>query len=253
MKPYALAVMIGLAMAAGSQGPAFEVASIKAATNDGPRNSSSYGPQGVTFRGVSLGFVIAEAYHFPGGRIVGPGSMTNEALWPYLARGYDITARVEHPVSKDQLRLMLQTLLADRFDLKLHRAERTLPVYNLVVAKTGLKIQESADGGDLAILEDANALTFRNAELMRLAGALSGRLDRPVLNATGRTGLYTFTLKKPVDAQLPANVKSERLSPETPSAVLFDESLKTLGLELVKATGPVEYLVIDSVQKPSEN
>jgi uncharacterized protein (TIGR03435 family) len=84
-------------------------------------------------------------------------------------------------------------------------------------------------------------------------GALSGQLDRPVVDGTGLNGLYNFTLKKPQDAPQSQDKKSEGLSPESPSAPLFAEALKELGLELIKATAPVDYLVIESVQKPSEN
>jgi len=245
------AILVSVVLFAQSSRPAFEVASVREYKNDGPRNSSSYGPQGITFRGIALGFAIGEAYNFPVGRIIGPGSMTNEALWPALSTGYDIVAKAEHQVSKDQLRLMLQTLLEDRFSLKLHRASKTLPVYKLTIAKTGLKLQESVGGGDLAMNGGPDGFIFRNAEMMRLAGTLSGQLDRPAVDGTGLSGFYNFTLKRPDDVE-PAK-KSEGVSPDSPSAALYSEALKELGLELTKATAPVDFLVVDSVQKPSEN
>ena len=92
--------------------PAFEVASVKLYKDDGVGDRglhNSYGLQGVDFR-CALALAIGEAYNFPVGRIVGPGSLTKEALWGALSQGYSIVAKSAEPSSRDQLRLMLQSL-----------------------------------------------------------------------------------------------------------------------------------------------
>jgi uncharacterized protein (TIGR03435 family) len=256
--PLAIGVFDAKAVRAQSEPairPSFDVASIKPALDDagtGPRNfRRSYTPQGIDFRGLTLGFIISEAYRFPPGRIVGPNSLTKQALWEPLTKGYDITARAGGAVPREQLRLMLQSLLADRFQLKIHRESKSGPVYRLVVAKGGPKLEESESNGDLVMSRTADALVFRNAEIFRLAGSLS--LDRMVVDETGLKGFYNFTVKLPEDLRQNPPVKSETPSPDSPSAALFADVLKPLGLQLIAATAPVDYLVIDHVERPSGN
>jgi len=235
--------------------PVFEVASIKPYKDAGvgPRNShSTYGPQGVDFGGRSLAFIIAEAYHIPAGRIVGPGSLTKQALWGPLTQGYDIVAKADHAVPKEQLRRMLQALLADRFQLKVHWETKTGPVYTLVIAKNGPKMEESQAGGDLVMSRGSDGFVFRNAEIFRLTGYLSSYADRVVVDGTGLKGLYNFTVKLPEDVQNPP-AKSEGPSPDSPTASRFAEALKPLGLQLNWGSAPVDYLVVDHVQPPSAN
>jgi uncharacterized protein (TIGR03435 family) len=229
--------------------PAFDVASVKLWKDDGvsPRNShSTYGPQGIDFEARTLGFIIGEAYKFPVGLVV-PGSYTNE-----FRRGYDIVAKADHAVPKEQLRLMLQSLLADRFNLRLHRETRTSLVYRLVTAKGGPKLEES-EGGDLVMSGTAQGFTFRNAEMFRLTGYLSSFADRIVVDDTGLTALYNFAVKMPEDLRQNSPVKSDGRSPDSASADVFAEVLKPLGLRLIAGTAPVEYLVIDHLERPSEN
>jgi bla regulator protein BlaR1 len=234
--------------------PAFEVASVKITKEDGgtgPRNfRRSYGPQGIDFGGLTLGFIIGDVYQMPANRIVGSNSRMGEALKG--PPGYDIVARADHAVSKEQLRLMVQSLLADRFKLTMHRETRTGPVYKLVVAKGGPKLEES-DGGDLAMSGSPDGYAFRNSELLWLAAYLSGRVDRMVVDETGLKGVYNFAIKLPEDLRQNQPAKSESGSADRPPGSLFADELKKLGLQLIAATAPVEYLVINHVERPSEN
>lgn len=180
----------------------FDVAAVKPFKDDGgPRNAASYGPQGITFRGLTLAFIVGEAFSFPVGRIVGPGSLTPESLWPSLMQGYDIVAHADHPVPREELKLMLQSLLAERFNLRLHREAKTSPVYKLVITKGGPKLEASPVEGDLFMAGGPDGYVFRNAEIMRLAGALSGRLDRSVVDQTGLMGRYNFVLQQPAEVR----------------------------------------------------
>ncbi|HEV3198242.1 MAG TPA: TIGR03435 family protein [Bryobacteraceae bacterium] len=233
--------------------PAFEVASVKLYKDDGvgPRNAhSTYNPQGIDLGARTIGFIISEAYQFPPGLMVVSSSLPKDAL-----RGppsYDILAKADHPVPKEQLRLMLQSLLADRFKLALHRETKTGPVYKLVIAKGGSKLEES-EGGDLTMAGSVDGLVFRNAEVFRLAGYLSSFLDRIVVDETGLKRVYNFTVKAPEELRQNPVVKSEGRAPDSQSAALFADVLKPLGLQLIAATAPVEYLVVDHVERPSEN
>ena len=227
----------------------FDVASVKPYI-DGPRNSPSYGPQGIDFRGVSLAFAIAEAYRFPPGRIVGPESLTPQPLWGALSTGYDIVAKADQPASREHLRSMLQALLIDRFHLQVHRETRTGPVYLLTGGKNGPKLEES-DGGMLSIETTSEGALFHNAELERLCSYLSSRVDRIVVDGTHLPGLYNFILQKAPGE--PEGPKSEGISVESKSPAVFAEGLKRLGLQLSATRAPVEYLVVDRVEHPTGN
>jgi uncharacterized protein (TIGR03435 family) len=208
--------------------PAFEVASVKLFHDDGvsPRNSRTWTPQGVTFGGCSLGFIIAEAYGIPPGAMIGPRSLTKETLWPALQTGYDIAGKSDHPVSKDEIRLMLQSLLAERFKLTLHHETKTGPAYKLAVAKGGPKLEESQDPlGSFVFERSPEGYLFRNAEPMRLSGYLSSQLDRVTVDETGLKGLYNFTLKLPEDVVQNPDMKIAGTSPESPAASRFAEAL----------------------------
>jgi len=244
---------LGRAQSAPTIRPAFEVASVKLYTEEGvgPRNAhSTYGPQGIDLGARTLGFIISEAYQFPPGRIVGSSSLTGDALKG--PPGYDIVAKADHAVTKEQLRLMLQSLLADPFKLTLHRESKTGPVYRLVVAKGGSKVEES-EGGDIAMSGSPDGFVFRNAEMFRLAAYLSAYLDRMVVDETGLKGLYNFVAKIPEDLRQNPPVKSDGGSLDSPSAAVFADVLKPLGLQLIAGTAAVEYLVVDHVERPSEN
>jgi uncharacterized protein (TIGR03435 family) len=233
--------------------PAFEVVSVKIYKDDGvsPRNFRSYRPEGITFGGCSLGFIISEAYGFTPGRIVGPAFDTKDSLRASLSQGYDIVAKADRPVPKDQIRLMLQSMLADRFNLTLHHESKTGPIYQLVVASTGSKLEESQDvTGSFTFQRSPEGYVFGNSEMMRLSGFLSGQVDRPVVDQSGLKGIYNFTLKVPED--LPQGKNADR-SPDSPSTGIYTEALKRLGLRLIPGNAAVDYLVIDSIDHPSAN
>ncbi len=109
------------AQSAPADRPAFAVASVKPHRSDDTRASSSvYTPNGVNFVDRAAGFIVGEAYHFPLGRVSGSDSLRDKKLWGSLSESYDIVAKADRDVSKDELRLMLQSLLAERFRLSLH-------------------------------------------------------------------------------------------------------------------------------------
>lgn len=253
--PIAIGMVHAAAQSEATSRPTFEVASVKLHKDDGvgPRNSrTTWGPQGVDLE-RPLAFIISEAYHIPPGYIVGPSSLTKEALWGALSQGYDIVAKADHRVSRDQLRLMLQSLLADRFQLTMHRESKVRSVYRLVVAKGGPKLEDSEPVGDLVMSRTPEGFVYRHAEAFRICGLLSSHLDRMVVDETGLKGLYNFTVKLPEDLIRNALPKSDLPSPDSPTAGRFADVLKPLGLQLIAGTASVEYLVVDHVERPTEN
>jgi uncharacterized protein (TIGR03435 family) len=256
MRVLSIAALAVLAAVAADR-PAFDVASVKPHHDDGksPRNSRIWTPDSVTFGGCSLAFIIAEAYGITPGGVIGPGSLTKEALWPALSQGYDVIGKAGKPVSKQQLRQMLQTLLVDRFQLVAHRETQIKPAYKMTVIPGGLKLEESQDAaGSFDVSRTPEGYVFRNAELMRLGGFLSGRLDRTVVDETGVKGVYNFTLRAPEELAPSSEDKSKvGNTPDSPSASRVRNALKELGLQLTAGQAEVEYLVIDRVERPSGN
>jgi uncharacterized protein (TIGR03435 family) len=164
---------------------------------------------------------------------------------------YDVDAKApgDTPPTAGQARLMMQALLAERFQLKLHRETRQVPVYALVVDKDGPKLKAGAvgvaTGGSMRATTIGLRMETKNSGLDWLVGRLAGSAGRPVVDRTGLTGSYEYALD-----WFPAN----RVPPadsNVPS--MFDAVREQLGLRLESSTGPQEFLVIDSAARPSEN
>lgn len=169
---------------------------------------------------------------------------------------YDMAATTpgENAPADDQVRQMMQTLLADRFHLKLHRETRDLPVYNLIVGKNGSKLKESApdakSGATSAITEfPAIPTTYSNATISDLIRILSQSADRPVLDRTGLKGGYDFSVE--FSRAQPGSKEADAGDPAATS--VFTAVQEQLGLKLDPAKEPMEVLVIDHVEGPSAN
>ncbi len=165
---------------------------------------------------------------------------------------YDIEARAggESAPTSAQVQLMLQSLLADRFQLKFHRETKQLPEYELVVGKSGPKLKASApesvkslsfgDSGSVTVL------TVSKGSMDQLAKQLGNSgLGRPVLDKTGLTGEYDYELR------WSAEPGGTDLADRPPSVVTAIQ--EQLGLKLESIKGPVETFVIDHAEKPSQN
>lgn len=248
----ACAIVLAALLAAGLQAPrwiafadtrpVFEAASVRL-DPDG-RGAPVYGPQGINFTGVSLALIIAEAYGTPGGRIIGPDSLNRESMWNSLSTGYDIVATAGHAVPRSELRLMLQSLLEDRFKLRMHYEAKLEPVYKLVIGKSSLRLTEAASAGGFSANRTSEGMVFRNASMTRLIGFL--RVGRTVVDATGLTGAYDFTLRlEPLEG-----VSKTDPLPDDP--FIFSE-IQKLGLKLEADKLPVQYPVIDGLEKPDAN
>ena len=150
---------------------------------------------------------------------------------------------------------MSQRLFEDRFQLRVHKESKTGDVYKLVIAKGGPKLEESTttDGrasGNLI----AGGLVSKNIELWRFCAILSGRMGRPVVDETRLTGIYNFTLKLDVfEGVSSSDPDLKTKMADWSSSSIFSDIQRQLGLQLVPSKAPVDYLVIDHVEQPSEN
>jgi uncharacterized protein (TIGR03435 family) len=175
--------------------------------------------------------------------------------------GFDIEAKVvvasgstPQPLTRELRKQMLRSLLADRFKLAVHNETRQLPVYQLVLAKNGPKFQPANPGEKFN--ESTNfsgmltMLTLQNLQISALTGELSSRLSRPVLDKTGLTGKYDIKLEWARDTG-PTVGKATADSASGPS--IFTAVQEQLGLKLEPAKAPVDVIVIDHVEPPTEN
>src|SRR5262245_9864930 len=233
-----------------SAAPKFEVASVKPNSSIGP-GGTRFDPAGVNIRSARLLDLVATAYRIPYSRISTPDPRTRELF----TTRYDIVAKAAFDVSKDQLLEMLQTLLADRFKLTLHRETKVEPVYKLLVGKSGPKLADSKP----TQIRDQNCnlpqcIAFNNTEMWVFAATLTGRMGRPVVDMTGLKGTYDFSLRLDILEDLTkgdSDLKPKVADWSTSS--IFTDIEKQLGLKLEADRAPVETLVIDHAEKPSEN
>jgi bla regulator protein BlaR1 len=204
---------------------------------------------------------------------------------------YDVEAKSEGNAPPDQMwGPMMQVLLEDRFKLKIHRETRELPAYALVVAKGGIKAPPVAEGGcvdlnvnELKLSQEPGApfpklcgrpvsgakggnlsLDVFGGTMRRLCDLLSSRLDRPAIDRTGIAGKFDFHLEfSPLRAEVDPTA-GPRTAGDTAAPSSFSDSTSTgpsiftamqqqLGLRLEATTAPVEVLMVDHVERPSEN
>jgi uncharacterized protein (TIGR03435 family) len=161
---------------------------------------------------------------------------------------YDIEAKSGSPerITREQLVPLMQNLLVERFRLKFHRETRELTVGALSVAKGGPKLKAKAEGEGIGMNTDRGPRSWRaiatGTSMELLASYLGNRLGRIVVDQTGLTGSYDFTLEwAPDDA------------PDSPAPSLVTALREQLGLRLEPQKAPVEILVIDSIARPSGN
>ena len=238
--------------------PEFTVATIKPSRPDAPRGGYGFRGQDVTTTNVTVNWLIKLAYNVHARQIEGG------AAWLDSAK-YDVVGRPDTPgqPSRDQMKLMIQKLLADRFQLKFHTEKRELPVYAVVVLKTGAKVTVSTEdpnafpGIGFAQGPGVLSLIGRNTTLDGMVNALqSNVLDKPVVNQTGLTGRYDFDLRFTPDADqvsnfggLPPGVAAD---PDAPPDI-FAAFQQQLGLKLESIKAPVDVMVIDKIERPSPN
>jgi uncharacterized protein (TIGR03435 family) len=251
--------LIGLSsQALPLQTPSFEVASVKQ-NNREVQPALRYTPSGVDFAGVPLTWIIGEAYQLPyysSTAIVAPDNAVRGLLIP--TNRYDISARASGTVSRNVIRLMLQSLLAERFKLTLHHESKEESVYKLVVGKNGPRLRNSADQSEVGqpvIANSAEGYDFRHMEMSRLVGFMSSLLDRPVVDSTALKGFYDFELKRqetPPQAEASPQDKSTIMRSGI-SSLIFASIESQLGLKLEPGRALVDHVVIDHLEKPSEN
>jgi uncharacterized protein (TIGR03435 family) len=267
-----------------SQKPKFEVVSVKP-NRSGPRGDGSLGRRGNLFvaTNMPLRALLYAAY-------LAGGSFQNYQLigvpdWIDGPDRFDVQAKFSvdsTPVSIEQQELMVESLLEDRFHLKTHRETRELPVYNLVVAKSG-KIRRSEDQttpvlvDKPTVIRDPSVSLYRGAvkvtegltravwtqytiigsavPISELVSRIETNTGRRVIDKTGLKGLVDFHLEFVPEVKMPGGREAppplESVDRGGPS--IFDAVQDQLGLKLESAKAPLEVVVIDTIERPTEN
>jgi bla regulator protein blaR1 len=240
--------------------PAFEVASIKPSDPNDQRFMIGSQPGGRFTANANLKLLIGVAYDVRNHQISGGPTWMDTAKFEITAKADSLAALPPGPANGTQMRLMLQSLLEDRFKLKLHRETRQEQVYELVVPPGGSKMKVAADagpGGRQGMRMGPGQLTGTAAPIAILINTLSQQLGRSVIDKTGLNGKYDFTLTYTPDAGQsgaygpPGPDVPPPPDPNGPS--IFTAIQEQLGLRLESTKGPVDVLVIDRAEKPDAN
>jgi uncharacterized protein (TIGR03435 family) len=251
--------------------PAFEIISVKPSKPGGARNTS-IGATGGRFvaTNVTVKGLLRYAYR----------TRTTDLLNSQLVGGpawvdtdpFDVEAKPEgdgRSVPLEQMQFMVRSLLRDRFKVTLHREQRDMAVYNLVVVKNGtLKLSEDQStpaplgaqqapnpsapprgAARMAVGSSGGTLEATAIGMGQLASSLQVQLDRPVLDKTGLQGLYDIHLQFTPDTD---PLGRPPIAPSDAPSV-FTAIQEQLGLKLESSRGQVDVIVIDHVEKPSEN
>jgi uncharacterized protein (TIGR03435 family) len=221
---------------------AFDVASIRpnhSGSTDSNVDSTAGGRLTVT--NETLRELIKLAFSVKGYQIVGaPGWIDSER--------YDIAAKTESTakLSLEELKALLRALLADRFSMKSHRETKEGTIYTLRIGKDGSRLTRHDDGTGTKARASCGHLLGGRVTTAVLATMLSRQLEHDATDETGLPGKYDFQLDWTPDAgPCPGAITDQ------PS--IFTAVQQQLGLRLESAKGPVEILVIDHIQAPSEN
>jgi bla regulator protein blaR1 len=249
----------------------FDIASVKPAPPDarGMRITSTPG-NGLSAFNVSLHTLVEVAYNVRGFQVTGGPSWVNSERWEILAKPDHPENSADQETNSGEAKRLwshtnerLRNLLAERFHLVVRRESKDVPVYHLVLAKSGHKLQPAAEKG--GITRDFGRIIGKSAGMDNFAVVLSMTLGRPVINQTGLTEDYAFELKwseefnaqtiakekgipVPPDAHPPGAPESDPAGPS-----LFTAIEKQLGLKLESTKGPVEIIVIESAERPAAN
>jgi uncharacterized protein (TIGR03435 family) len=236
--------------------PKFDVASIKPSRSGDFNYVFKFAPHRFEARNAPVRFLIQFAWN------VYDFQITGGPAWAGSAR-YNIEAVTDKNSNTEDHRLMIRALLEDRFQLTLHRETRQSQVYALVPAKGGIKIQASKEKCDAPAgpaspaprcdnySVSSNGMDATAITMQAFATALSQIMDRRVVDKTGYTERFDVHLKWAVSS-------TPGLDPDDSSSASNDQSIfaalqQQLGLKLESTKGPVDLLVIDRLERPSEN
>jgi uncharacterized protein (TIGR03435 family) len=248
------ATSVAFGQSADAPAPTFDVASVKASQSGTGgerrgRENIQVSPGTVTMRNASLKSCIGWAWHVFAYQVTGPDWLDSQR--------YEIMGKAAGPATEEQLRLMMQGLLQERFKLALHHQTKELSAYVLVPGKNGPKVQESKTEGETSIEPNQKqmSVTVQRAPVAQLVEMLSNVLRAPVVDQTGLKGRYDLTINvAKYAADMAAQGKSPDGGPADPLTLISLVLQEELGLKLESKKMPLDLVIIDHAEKaPVEN
>jgi uncharacterized protein (TIGR03435 family) len=245
---------------ADTKAPAYDVVVIKPNKSGSGMISADIGEDTYSATNVSLRMIMQNAYDTKIDLIFGLTGWADTARFDVQAKIVDTSAQTLKKLTSEQRRAMLRQLLQDRFQLRVHKQVEMLPVYELVIAKSGSKLKEVEPPNEDATLDEHKTLNGVERGKMRMGGTqfvahdvplslltsvLSHQLHRPVLDKTGLKGKYDLALNWASDDAI--------ASQDSPEAFLFTALQEQMGLRLQPTKGEVETLRVSHVELPTEN
>jgi uncharacterized protein (TIGR03435 family) len=249
----AAAAMLGQAPATRKE---FDIVSVKPSAPDEHNSFMFQSLPGGAIRmvGVPLRMMIMEAYEVKAFQISGGPDWIRTGRWDVLAKAEGFQGRIP----RDQENQMVQSMMADRFQLRVHDETKEESVYALVVDKNGSKMTPHA-GDERQFRTQYGSLNVKKGGMASLADWLSRGLGRVVIDKTDLKGEYDYALEwapdpgegGPESIGLPPEAPAPH--PETNGPDIFTAVREQLGLRLLPQKGPVRIIVIDAAARPSEN
>jgi uncharacterized protein (TIGR03435 family) len=233
-----------------AEAPAFEVASVKmntAGAGEGPgrgRETITPSPAGVTMKNVHLKSVVQWAYQLQAIQVSGPSWLDDNR--------YDIMAKTAGETPGERQRVMMQTLLAQRFKLTFHRETKEMPAYVFTVAKGGHKLKPSESEGEMEVKPSGKsrmAAEFSRVTLAQLMA--SSALPGVMVDQTGLKGSYDFTLDM---SPFMGGGDFRPTGIEDVIPMIIQAANEQLGIKIEQKKVPAELLIVDHAEKiPVEN
>lgn len=229
---------------------AFEVASIKPADPDARGTSSNSDRRLIRIKNWTLKRLVMRAFDVQDYQVTGGPNWLDTYRFNIDAKVDEAEPELKGLEAQARMQAMLQSLLEDRFEFQSHKITKIVPVYNLIAANNGFKLTAVKDTGSHSLNTNNWRLTAKCIEMRGFAVYLSGEMERPVLDATGIPGCFDFQMEwshqqdgaaKPADA-------NEIVRPS-----IFTALQEQLGLKLESTKGPIEIIVVDHAEKPTEN
>ncbi len=227
----------------------YDVVSIRQNVTGDDNSGMHLGEDSLTATNVPLKLLVEFAYDVKDELIFGLSGPVRDARFDVTAKAIAPSGGAPPKLSDAQLAAMIIPLLADRFHLKAHLEPKTLPVYDLIVAKGGPKLKLTGKpvigSWNISGENTDKVLTIESASTADLAAILSDQANRQVIDKTGLAGVSDVTLKWSDD------VAADAGGPDVIS--IFTAVEEQLGLKLQPSRGPVDTLVIDHAEMPTEN
>jgi uncharacterized protein (TIGR03435 family) len=220
--------------------PTFEAAAIKPSTANDNHSSSHSNNGRITMDNLTVKQLILNAYRIQNYQYAGPSWLENER--------YNINAKADTKVEYAELMAMLQNLLAERFKLVVHHESKSVPGYALVISKGGLKVKP-VEGEGSSMNSNNTKLTATHVNTDRIAKYVANVLGQPVLDETGIKDSFSFVL----EYADPRPGREEKSDSGATLPTVFTALNEQLGLKLESRKIPIDIVVVDHIERPTEN